>query len=77
MVEKAPPKKTFGVSGTTAARVQPIGTKKVSTAAPAEEEKKAKTGFTGKPSDRLTKVKTADPFAASSKKHKTNFGYVY
>ena len=47
--------------------------------APVEEskEKKPKTGlFTSKPSSRLTGIKTADPFS-STKKHKTNFGYVY
>lgn len=32
--------------------------------------------FTSKPSDKFKKMKTADPFT-SSKKHKTNFGYVY
>ena len=31
----------------------------------------------GKPSDRLTKIKTANPFGASTRKHKTNFGYAY
>ena len=41
-----------------------------------EEEQKKKTGFTEKPSDRFKKVKAADPFT-STKKHKTNFGYVY
>ena len=30
-----------------------------------------------KPSDRLTKIKTADAFGQSAKKHKTNFGYAY
>ena len=38
--------------------------------------KENKKGFNQKPSDKLTKVKTADPFK-SAKKHKTNFGYVY
>jgi hypothetical protein len=44
-----------------------------------EEEKeniKPKTGFTNRPSDKITKVKTADPFSCG-KKHKTNFGYAY
>ena len=31
----------------------------------------------GKPSDRLTQVKTTDPFATSTKKQKTNFGHAY
>jgi len=31
----------------------------------------------GKPSDRLTKIKTANPFGSSNRKHKTNFGYAY
>ncbi len=33
--------------------------------------------FTSKPSDKFMKVKTADPFGQGTKKHKTNFGYVY
>jgi hypothetical protein len=41
-----------------------------------EEEKKVKTGFVGKPSEKFKTAKTADPFT-SAKKHKTNFGYVY
>ena len=41
---------------------------------PAFEE--SKRGF-AKPSDRLTKIKTANPFGASTRKHKTNFGYAY
>ena len=42
-----------------------------------EVKEKPKTGlFTSKPSAKLTSIKTADPFS-SSKKHKTNFGYVY
>ena len=42
-----------------------------------ETKAKPKTGlFTSKPSAKLTSIKTADPFS-SSKKHKTNFGYVY
>ena len=36
-----------------------------------------RTGYTNKPSDRFLKIKTADPFGSSNKKHKTNFGYVY
>ena len=31
----------------------------------------------GKPSDKLTKVKTANPFASNKTKQKTNFGYAY
>lgn len=31
----------------------------------------------GKPSDRLTQIKTSDPFASSKTKHKTNFGHAY
>ena len=30
-----------------------------------------------KPSDRLTKIKTADPFAAATQKQKTNFAHAY
>ena len=30
-----------------------------------------------KPSDRLTKIKTANPFASTKTKQKTNFGYAY
>jgi len=41
-----------------------------------ETKEKTKVGFTEKPSDRLKKVKAADPFSGG-KKHKTNFGYVY
>ena len=33
--------------------------------------------YTKKPSTKLTSVKTADPFAATTKKHKTTFGHVY
>ena len=36
----------------------------------------SKRGF-AKPSDRLTKIKTANPFGSSTRKHKTNFGYAY
>lgn len=32
--------------------------------------------FTNKPSDKFSKIKTGDPFK-TTKKHKTNFGYVY
>ena len=39
------------------------------------EESKQK--MYGKPSDRLTKIKTANPFGASTRNHKTNFGYAY
>jgi hypothetical protein len=42
----------------------------------AKEEVKKSGMFTEKPSDRLMKIKTADPFSGG-KKHKTNFGYVY
>jgi hypothetical protein len=31
----------------------------------------------GKPSDRLTQVKVANPFASTKTKQKTNFGYAY
>lgn len=31
----------------------------------------------GKPSDKLTKVKTSNPFASTKTKQKTNFGYAY
>ena len=31
----------------------------------------------GKPSDRLTKIKTANPFADSKKKQKSTFSYAY
>ena len=33
--------------------------------------------YTQKPSAKFSSIKTADPFAATTKKHKTTFGYVY
>ena len=38
-------------------------------------QEEAKKGWA--PSDRITKIKTANPFGSSAKKHKTNFGYAY
>jgi Parkin co-regulated protein len=31
----------------------------------------------GRPSDKLTQIKTANPFASNKSKQKTNFGYAY
>ena len=44
---------------------------KRSTAQPAKLKPAAK------PSDRLTKIKTANPFASQNQKQKTNFAYAY
>ena len=43
-------------------------------AGPRQEEETKKVW---QPSDRLTKIKTANPFGSSTRKHKTNFGYAY
>eukprot|EP00830_Metopus_es_P020948 TRINITY_DN852_c0_g3_i1.p1 TRINITY_DN852_c0_g3~~TRINITY_DN852_c0_g3_i1.p1 ORF type:complete len:269 (+),score=53.77 TRINITY_DN852_c0_g3_i1:56-808(+) len=56
--------------------------KKVSPGKVQEEEKvifsfKAQGPYTEKPSAKYTSIKTADPFANTTKKHKTTFGYVY
>ena len=61
---------------------KPIKSKTKESKKAQEEEKIAalhptKGLYTEKPSAKLTSIKTADPFATSSKKHKTAFGYVY
>ena len=43
----------------------------------AAQPEESKQQMYGRPSDRLTKIKTANPFGASTRKHKTNFGYAY